>query len=725
MADYGAAADNAELTGDDAIVQEANERWKACQEWQGAEDERTRNDIKFANADDVNHWQWPDGVYNSRAGDGEDGVALTINVTRDHNDLVINQISKSDFGVKVRPTGGKASYESAKVMQNIIRRIQNISQWTAQRRKVAEQQVDGGIGYIVIETRHVSERSFNQDIFLKASRDPTAVYLDPWIREPDGRDARFGFEFEQLPRKEFNRKYPRWKDKVGKSPLSGQLVAWLSSDTIVLAKYWRKSEEADTLVAYKDGQGEEVEQLASEIKDDAGKEIFKALIADIEEGRIWGKTRKVTKNNVEWFLIAGDAIVEKGEWAGKYIPICRCVGRELVIDNTLDRKGMTRMLIGPQRMLNYSASMSVEDVASQPKASFWAAARSVEGQEQIKTMNIHRHPVLLWNDVDDEAAGELQKVSPPIPIERPQPSQGHIINMQAAERWIMMVSGQFQAQMGENDTQSAASGKAINERKEQGDVATYHFPEHMADMERFIGVQLLDLIPKIYDTRRTLQIEDEAGKKHWIAIDPDQDEALRELQHLKEEEEAAKIALNPAIGEYECVSDPGPDYATQRQEGWNALTQLFAAKSELIGIAGDLLFKLGDFPGADELAQRLKRAIKADKPFLFDDKVEPQVAALQQQVKQLVSLNAELMTKLADMGLRLRGKDERRDIEAYREDTNRYKVVLDFLTKTMLTPQQQADLEHQLTLASHQHVYDMIQQANAPTVEGQSNGAGQ
>lgn len=117
--------DGKPATSDDDIVSEAVERWQACKDWQGVEDERAREDIKFANGDPRNRWQWDRQLYEDR--DGEDLPCLTINNTRVHNDLIINSISKNAFGVKVRPTGGKASYESAQAMQAIIRRIEYIS----------------------------------------------------------------------------------------------------------------------------------------------------------------------------------------------------------------------------------------------------------------------------------------------------------------------------------------------------------------------------------------------------------------------------------------------------------------------------------------------------------------------------------------------------------------------------------------------------------------------
>ena len=173
--------------------------------------------------------------------------------------------------------------------------------------------------------------------------------------------------------------------------------------------------------------------------------------------------------------------------------------------------------------------------------SIWLApARAVEGQEQWKTANVENQAVLLYNDIDDEADGPLQQIAPPQRIDPPKPSAAHESGMQSAERQMMMISGQFQAQMGENDTQSAASGKAIGQRKQQGDTATYHFVEHSADMLRFIGVQLLDLYPKIYDTRRALHLEGDDGERMWIKIDPDQTEAVEEINN-------AGGAKNPAF----------------------------------------------------------------------------------------------------------------------------------------------------------------------------------
>ena len=215
-----------------------------------------------------------------------------------------------------------------------------------------------------------------------------------------------------------------------------------------------------------------------------------------------------------------------------------------------------------------------------------------------------------------------------------------------------------------------------------------------------------------------LHVLGDDGTKSWIKIAPDQQEAVRELK--KEKEEAAILSFNPKVGEYDCMSDVGPNYATQRQEAWNAISIILQQNMQLGAVIGDLLFKFGDFAGAEEIAERLRKEIQATKPYLFDDNAEPQLMALKQQNQRLVALNSEIMQKLAVKDLQVRGRDEKRDIQAFEAETGRMKVQLETLTKLLLTPAQQAQMEHELIARSHDATMDMIVQANAPAVQSQA-----
>jgi len=83
----------------------------------------------------------------------------------------------------------------------------------------------------------------------------------------------------------------------------------------------------------------------------------------------------------------------------------------------------------------------------------------------------------------------------------------------------------------------------------------------------------------------------------------------------------------------------GPSYQTQRQEAFASLSEIAAKNPALMQVAGDLIFRAGDFPMADELADRLEKTLP---PGLADDKNEPippqaqaKIAQLTQQTQQM------------------------------------------------------------------------------------------
>lgn len=679
----GSATDeDSHLRGDEKILRRARERMKLCDDWEGTSIRNFRDDKKFANADARNHDQWPDALYSSRSGEGgQDRPSLTINKTRTHNRLVINQALKNKASIRISPTGGGSSYDAAQIMQACVRRIEYISKAQTAYKKAITDQVEGGFGYVTIKTEYVSDRSRDQDIYIRLVKDPTCVSVDP-DAEPDGSGANYGFIKDRMTRDKFKRnpKYRKYAETVGNSAL-GFDEGWITKDHICVVMYYERTGTPDTLVSYDDPvSGEVVNIRASEmVGDDTGKELYKALLADIDNGVIDGGTREVEDQKVKWYLIAGDKIIDRGDWAGKYVPIIPCQGEVVVIGGKMDRKGLTRFLIDQQRMLNYNSSAQVEFGALQNKAPYIGAARAFEGQEQWKSANIENFPFLAFNDIDEDAEGDMQR------IERPQRQPGptgapiYAQGMKDAEMQMMAASGQYQSQFGQNE--NATSGVAINERQEQGDIATFGFDDNQSDMYRNIGVQLVDLIPKIYDTKRIIRITHDDGTETDLTIDPRQQQPLNQVK--KEGEEAAQVIFNPGVGEYEVVADTGPNFATQRKEAWAAISTILQQNMELSGVIGDLLFQYGDFPGATDIMERLRKEIEATKPYLFGDGPTPEMAALKQQMQQLGKLNEELVTKLAEMQLAAKSRAESRDIDSYRATTERLNLFDEEAMKKM------------------------------------------
>ena len=671
------------LTADEKIVREAQKRFDATEEWESSAWTNFDYDYKFANGDSVNMFQWDNWVVGDRLDNQR--PCLTINKTMQHCLQIINDGKQNKPGVNIRPVGEDASFEAAQIYEEIIRHIEYLSNAENVYDKASEFQVIGGIGYWRIITDWANKaKGCDQEIFLRPIKHPRSVRLDPDINEVDGSDARFGFIFNDIPKDLYETDYPDFKDAGGSLVFNSSESGWYTKDHVRVCEYFRKNPKKDKWIEFTLPEtGETIEGCLSELKKSNPDAI--AMFEDIKkrekslplDDRTYFE-RTVTKNNVEWYKIAGNVIIDRRPWLGDYIPIVRIVGIETVIDGQLDRKGHVRPLLDPQRMYNINSSANVEFGALQTKSPFRAAADAIEGyMDYYKNANVNNAAVLLYNAYDDEG----RALPPPDRLPAPQASPAYVKQLEIAQNEMMMVSGQYQAQMGENE--NAKSGIAINARQRQGDRATYHFIDGQSIGIRYTGRQLLDLIPKVYTKKRIMRIEAKDGTILNLTLDPNHPQAMTKLVPDNPDQisgdKVLDIIFNPNIGNYTVVADAGPSFATRRQEAFNALTQIAAQNKEFMNIGGDLLWKVADFPEAQELARRWRRIIPpnitgdAPNPQLTQamqqasDKIQQQLAIITKQTKELADKDREMDLKEAELKLREKeaiARESRADYEA-------------------------------------------------------------
>jgi hypothetical protein len=654
------------------IVARAHKRFKLCVEWEQDTRQRFKDDIRFLFADSDNQEQWNAAVRARRQ--IQDQPMVTINKTHTHWLHVVNEGKENKPSVVVHPTGDQATYEAAQIIEGIVRHIEYISDAQTAYDKASEFQVGGGIGYWRIVTDYADENGFDQEIYIRQIPDPLSVYLDPHIKTVDGSDARFGFVFDDMPRDKAEAKYGAVLDK---QTFGDGALSWNRKDVVRVAEYYEVIESKEWLYAVEGDNGIEYVR-ESELPDEA-RPMLKAAF---EQGN--AQRRRVDKRTVMHYLIVGDKIVESSTWAGKYIPIIRVPGEEIVMEGRLDRKGLVRYLKDAQRAYNYNASAALEFGALQSKSPYMAPVEAIEGLENYwATANTQNHAYLPYNHADEQGN--------PIPSpERQQPPSSAPVfmdGMQAAERELMMASGQYEATFSEQGNE--ISGVSIERRQKQGSRVTFHFVDNLSKAIRFTGKQIIDLIPKIYDTKRIIRILAEDGEEQQIQIDPSQKVPL---QQNKDEGEAKVAAIfNPNVGKYDVVAKAGPNFETRREDAFNAMTQLLASAPELAQVIGDLYMGNADFPAADKLQERMRnwipKAILGEGP-------SPEEQQLQQQLQQAMQVIQHLQQELQDktkaqemekqrldmdalnhLALRMEN-DKETIVQAFKAETNRLKSLL-------------------------------------------------
>lgn len=626
-------------------------------------------DLKFYAGNSDNQWQWPQEVLSTRGSVQGQTVnarpCLTINKLPQHVHQVTNDQRQNRPAGKVIPVDDKGDIEVAEIYDGIVRHIEYISDADIAYDTAIENQVIYGEGYWRLLTEYCSPDSFDQDIRIVRIRNSFSVYLDPvgLDRDPTGSFCEWGFISTDVLKEDYERDYPNAKpiSVLEQSGIGDQgLSDWMLADTIRIVEYFEAEYTQRTLLLFPGGV---------------------TVFADSEEAKLYEQSgiapkdkRTVQDRKIMWRKSNGFEWIEEREWAGKWIPIIRVIGNEVEVEGRLHVSGLIRNAKDAQRLYNYWVSQEAEMLALAPKAPFIGYGGQFEGYEnQWKTANINNWPYLEVNpDVTDGQGNVLplpQRATPPLA------QAGLIQAKMGASDDIKSTTGQYDASLGAEANEK--SGKAIIARERQTDTGTYHYVDNDARAIRHSTRQIVDLIPKIYDTKRVARIIGIDGEPDHAEIDPEQEEPIKTIKDPDTGATIKKI-YNPTIGTYDVCVTTGPSYMTKRQEAVEGMIQLLQGNPDLWAVAGDLFVKNMDWPGADELAERLKKTI--DPKLISDDEEDPALAAAKQQIEQM----GQEMQQMHDMLMNIQQSFEaqnmanekfKADIQAYDAETKRLSAI--------------------------------------------------
>jgi hypothetical protein len=633
------------------------------------------DDLRFYAGSPDNHWQWPADVLATRgAVQGQTINArptLTINKLPQHVRQVTNDMRQNRPGARVIPVDDNADVEVADIFNGMIRHIEYISDADVAYDTACENQVSYGEGYITLMTEYCDENTFDQDIKIGRIRNSFSVYMDPLIQDPTGADAKYCFITEDLTKAEYERQYP---DAAPISTLQSLGVGdqsisnWLNEDTVRIASYYYIDYDKTKLNLYPGNQSAfEGTPEDKMLKDMFGKPV---------------KSRMSERPRVMYCKINGYEILEQKEWAGKWIPVIRVVGNEFEVDGRIYISGLVRNAKDAQRMYNYWVSQEAEMLALAPKAPFIGYGGQFEGYEdKWKTANTNNWPYLEVNpDVTDGQGAVL-----PLPqrAQPPMASSGLLQAKAGASEDIKSTTGQYNASLGMGSNER--SGKAILARQREGDVGTYHYGDNLTRAVRHVARQLVDLIPKIYDTQRIARIIGEDGETKMVKINPDQPQPVNKI--MDQNGIVIEKIYNPGVGKYDVVATTGPGYATKRQEALEAMAQLLQGNPQLWQVAGDLFVKNMDWPGAQEMSKRFAKTI--DPKFLSDGDEDPALQAAQQQIQAMGAEMEQMHQMIQNVGKSIEMQDlERKDFEAqiklYDAETKRIAAVQAGMTEEQI-----------------------------------------
>ncbi len=610
------AAENLENSkAHDDLLATAKKRFQLAEEFEKDIREEALIDWKFRKGE-----QWPDDIKQQRILEGR--PTLVINRVVQHLRQVTNDQRQNRPAIKVHPVDDKADIETAKILQGMLRHIEQDSGADVAYDTAFEGAATGGFGYLRVLTQYVSPESFDQEIKIQQIEDPFSVYFDPNSKEPDGSDAKWAFITEDIPKEDFIAKYGEsklstdnaWESYANRSD-------WVRKDTVRVAEYFYTEYKNITLVETHDGEVFDLEEKRKELQ---VEEIPKQLIK---------QKKKAKRPVIKWCLINGCEVLEETEWPGRWIPIVPVYGDKFIVDGKRILEGVVRHARDPQRMYNYWKSTEAETITLAPKAPFIVAEGQItpDYEGMWASANQKTFPYLIYKPTTHE--GML--VPPPQRNFGEPPIQAISMAGSFAAEDIKSTTGIYDAALGNRSNET--SGKAIDSRKAQAQTSNFHLVDNLFRSIRQVGRIGVDLIPKIYDTARASRILGEEGDAEVILIN----------EFFKRHGQEVRYDLS--AGKYDVTLDTGPNFQTKRQEASQSMLELSKAAPNLMSVAPDLIVKNLDIPGSQEIAERLKKTLP---PGMVENKdqapIPPEVQAQMQQMGQMLDQLTQTVNEQAE-----------------------------------------------------------------------------
>lgn len=616
---------------DELLIKNAQKRWKmVVDNWSNIHRQAIMDQKFFAGE------QYDEAKSRALAARGGQ-PQIQINQLPNFVQQVESSLRQQNFGICVHASDEKGSEDKAKILQGMVRHIEERSNakqayiWAAGSHGA----LVPGIGFIKLVTKYIDHKSFDQEILIEGIKDPFKILPDFTAIQPDFSDAKYWFEVEEYSKADYIEHFG--ESKLAKfadwGPLMQNNHLLRGENSVHVVTYWYKDTTVRHLARFEDGTVAYLDEYGVTIDKNGQRQIIdeekyenyprvsleeeaehlKAVDDKAPEGSpadqypVTDKfvpgdrlaeidaIRECVEEQVCWIITNGIEVLDRGEWNDSEFPFVAVCGQDQIVDGKRDIHGIVRYSKDPQKMYNYLTSQIIRKIDASNKSPWVADAKAMPSdKERVKwqTSNIDNHAILYFNSWD----AEHNRAIPP-------PSRGDSVEpaiqamLQASERInadIKKTVGIFDASLGiaAGDRQS---GTAIQTLAEKGEHSNFHYADNFVMAMKRLGYLVIRLIPHIYDTARAVRI-----------INPDDTAEVVLINQYFSEQGQQKIYDLSTEELYDVVVDMGPSYATKRSQQMEELLNFGGLNPSFIPVIADLIAQSSDWDTKDALFARIQ-----------------------------------------------------------------------------------------------------------------------
>jgi hypothetical protein len=608
--------------------------------------------------------------------------SMTWNRSNKFCDQICNEGRKANGAIAV-VAGDNGDPRTAELKADRVRQIEYESDADIAYDTAREGQVISGRGFYKITTSYAGIASWKQVIRIVPIENQFSVFIDPIAKRYDRQDAKFMFVDVEMSKDAYKREFgadtPLAKADFfssGENPQPDWLRIGPTGDNIRVAEYWLKEFTNRTLCLMMND--------TVKWKDDVQP----------------GEHIKAEREEYDWeicqYIIDGISVLKSTKWPIKLFPIIPVWGRQEIVKGKKYNIGAGRHAHDAARLVNLYVSNISHQISMMSKTPYIGYEGQFEGHEDEwdEVNNIPKAYIqaALVYDKNGNLAALPQHNSHEPPI------QGLTIGLNQSVDALKAAFGIYDASLGAQSPD--ASALAIEKRNTQSDTGNYHFGANEARSRKVAGKVILELIKKIDAQSDEITVRSSDGKTRRVPL-------RRPVKHT----DGSTVSHDLTAGQDEPHVVQGPGYTSARAEAFSFYSTLAHQDPNFMQIAGDVMFRAADWPGADELADRYKKMLP---PQLQNPGDPAQLQAKLQQgmqmVNQLTAKVHELQDKL-DAGIPEIESRER--ITAMQEETKRMNISANAIVA-------EANLGYKAAIDQLQGQIQAIQHSMDHTQQGQS-----
>lgn len=585
-------------------------------------------------------------------------------------DSIAGEMEMANFDIRVRPAGGDASKDVAKVLDGMIRNIENISNAPHVYNQSGRNMVTAGFDAWRVVTDWADADSFDQDILIKKIANAVdRVWFDPNAEMQDMSDANYCFVLQALTKDVYDNKFPKGSGmSVGDS--RSYDVYYHKATQVIVGEFIYKKPYTRELALMSNGKVYEIDDDYKKVKDELSQ-------LGVTEVKIRNrKSFKVMSRKFD----GKDWLESEKELPFSWIPVVPTYGNFKISENKVIYRGVVNHLMDAQRVYNYAQSRAIEEGALAPRGKYWMTRQqAAKDLKSLQTLNTNADPVQTYTHVDGQ--------NPPFWQGGAQINAGLQQTAGDMAGNITESSGIFAANQGES-MGANQSGIAIEKLQNKGDTSTvkYFSSQEMAICHT--AKIIIDAIPKVYDTQRQVRILNEDGSFDMQVLN----------EQVFDQQSGQMITLNDlSMGTYDVTCEAGTSFKNRQQEAVRAITEIAQVDPTIIQTGADVLLNNITSPGIDVLAKRTRSSMIQQGLIPQDQWTDEETEQMQQQMAQaegqqqpdpmMVAAQAEMMkaeadriqaeTEAAKTMADIQAQEAKSAIDAFNAETNRQKVLVE------------------------------------------------